>query len=1100
MRKFTLFFVFLLFVGMQAALAQMEVKGTVTDAKDGTPLPGVSIVVKGTLTGTVTDINGKYKLTVPEGYNDLIYSFVGMLTHEEKINGRASIDVTLSEDVVGLNEVVVTALGVTREKKSLGYATQEVTGTEANTVKGTNFINNLSGKVSGVQIKGTGNIGGSTNVIIRGASSITQNNQALFIVDGVPINNDNTNNAGQISGRNGYDYGNAAADINPNDIESMNVLKGAAATALYGQRAANGVVIITTKKGVKTMNKTKSYGVTISSNVTTGFVDKSTFPKYQQNYGGGYGSEYYSDTTLANGQHYMGFEYLYDVNGDETLDWTVPTYEDASMGMKFDPNILVYQWDSYYPASSNYQKATPWVNHGNAESFFENSLSTTNSVEVVGGAEATAYRLSYTNQYAKGIMPNSKIQKNSFMLSGSHDIISNLTVSASANYVNTAGLGRNSTGYSDNIMSSFRQWMQTNVDYQQQKALYEKTGQNISWNPNSPFDLATPAYWDNPYFLRYRNYEEDSRGRLIGYAQLDWKITGFLSFMGRASIDTYNELQEERKAMGSTSGEFGVNRPDVISGYSRFQRKYTETNYDFILKFYKSLGEDFSLNALIGTNIRRDRVDQVYSSTDGGLIVPDLYSLGNSRNPMQAPEELLSEIGVNGMFAQASLGFKDQLFLDATIRRDQSSTLPLDNNVYWYPSVSGSWLFSQLTDVSWLQLGKVRLGWAQVGNDAPYGATKDTYPYSGNFAGTSMFTLPSNKANDKLKPEISSSLEAGLEMTFFNKRLGFDLAFYKNNTVNQIMPVAVSYATGYSGKYVNAGEVQNKGVELQLFATPVQSGDFKWDIMLNFAKNKNEIVKLDSGLSNLRINTGNLQGGVTINARVGEPYGAIQGTDYVYQDGQRVVKSNGYYLKSSTSDIIIGNIQPDFTMGLNNKFSYKSWALSFLLDWQQGGDIFSLDMYYGMATGLYEETDFINDLGNPVRNSLAEGGGLINAGVVNTGTTDNPVWVQNTKRVNGNNYNAFGYSQHPNSEFIYDASYIKLREVVLTYSLPAKVIANTPLRGVSFSLVGSNLWIIMKNLPHADPEASQSSGNVQGWQSGVMPSTRNVGFTVNLQF
>jgi TonB-linked SusC/RagA family outer membrane protein len=648
-------------------LAQMEVKGTVTDAKDGTPLPGVSIVVKGTLTGTVTDINGKYSLTVPAGYNELIYSFVGMLTREEKINGRAIVDVTLSADVVGLNEVVVTALGLSREKKSLGYATQEVTGNDVSTVKGQSFINNLQGKVSGVQIKGTGNIGGSTNVIIRGSSSITQNNQALFVVDGVPIDNSNTNNAGQISGRNGYDYGNAASDINPNDIESINVLKGAAATALYGQRAANGVVIITTKKGVRTMTKTKTLGVSISSNVTTGFVDKSTFPKYQHNYGGGYGAAYYSDTTLANGQNYPGFEYLYDVNGDGVVDWTVPTYEDASMGQKFDSKILVYQWDSYYPASDNYHKATPWVNHGNAESFFENSLSTTNSVEVVGGAEATSYRLSYTNQYAKGIMPNSKIQKNSFMLSGSHDIIKNLTVSASANYVNTSGLGRNSTGYSDNILSSFRQWMETNVDYQEQKALYEKTGQNISWNPNSPYDLAIPAYWDNPYFLRYQNYETDGRDRLIGYAQLDYKITGYLSFMGRASIDTYNELQEERKAIGSTSGEFGVNRPDITSGYSRFQRKYTETNWDFMLKFNKSLGEAFSLNALIGTNIRRDKVDQVFSSTDGGLIVPDLYALSNSMNSMQPPAELASETGVNGMFAQVSVGFKDQLFLDGTI-------------------------------------------------------------------------------------------------------------------------------------------------------------------------------------------------------------------------------------------------------------------------------------------------------------------------------------------------------------------------------------------------------------------------------------------------
>jgi hypothetical protein len=465
---------------------------------------------------------------------------------------------------------------------------------------------------------------------------------------------------------------------------------------------------------------------------------------------------------------------------------------------------------------------------------------------------------------------------------------------------------------------------------------------------------------------------------------------------------------------------------------------------------------------------------------------------------MQAPQELLTEIGVNGVFAQVSLGFMDMLFIDGTIRRDQSSTLPLNKNVYWYPSVTASWLFSQLIKSDWLDFGKLRLGFAQVGNDAPWGSTIDTYTYTGNFGGTAMFSVPNNKANDNLKPEISSSLEAGLEMKFFKSRLGFDLAFYKNNTVNQIMPVAVSFATGYSGKYVNAGEVQNKGVELQLFGTPVQSGDFKWDIMLNWSKNKNEVVKLDSGLLNLQIAT--LQGGVTINARVGEAYGTIQGTDFVYQDGKRVVKSNGYYLRTTTSDNVLGDINPDFIAGLNNRFSYKNWALSFLIDWQKGGDVFSLDMFYGMATGLYPETDFINDLGNPVRNSLADGGGMILDGVVNTGTAEAPVWEANTKRVAGDDYRPLGYATQPNKAFVYDASYVKLREVVLTYSLPDKVLSKTAIKGLSFSLVGSNLWIIMKNLPYADPESSQSSGNVQGWQSGVMPSTRNIGLTVNLQF
>ena len=313
----------------------------------------------------------------------------------------------------------------------------------------------------------------------------------------------------QIRGRAGYDYGNAASDINPNDIESMTVLKGAAATALYGSRAANGAIIITTKKGTQTMAKKKVLGVSISSNVTTGFIDKSTFPKYQTNYGGGYGSDYYSDTTLANGQYYPGFEYIYDINGDGVNDWTVATREDASLGQKFDEDIMVYQWNSFYPQSEHYKQATPWKNAENGPiTFFETPWSFTNSVDVTGGSEASSFRLSYTNQEQSGIMPNSHISKNNVLFNGSYDVVKNLKVSASANYINTQGKGRNSTGYSDNIMSSFRQWWQMNVDVQEQKQLYEDYEENITWNPNSPEDLA-PAYWDNHYFLRYQNYETD---------------------------------------------------------------------------------------------------------------------------------------------------------------------------------------------------------------------------------------------------------------------------------------------------------------------------------------------------------------------------------------------------------------------------------------------------------------------------------------------------------------------------------------------------------------------------------------------------------------
>jgi hypothetical protein len=368
-----------------------------------------------------------------------------------------------------------------------------------------------------------------------------------------------------------------------------------------------------------------------------------------------------------------------------------------------------------------------------------------------------------------------------------------------------------------------------------------------------------------------------------------------------------------------------------------------------------------------------------------------------------------------------------------------------------------------------------------------------------------MVSVNPVKNNGELKPERTKSWEAGLEMSLFQNRLGFDVALYKQNTVNQIMPVTVSYATGYSSKYVNAGEIENKGIELRLNGTPLKLGDFRWDITVNWAKNINEVVSLEEGIKNLQI--ASLQGGVTINARVGEPYGTIQGTDYVYEPttGERTVRTNGYYLVSPNSDIILGNINPDWTGGILNAFSFKNITLSALIDIQHGGDIFSLDQWYGQATGLYPESVVTNDLGNPIRNQvytvygnattpmLSSPGGVILDGVLADGSP-------NTQRVEGGDYRLHGYARNPNSKFVYDASYVQLREVVVTYNFPSQLMAKTFISAASLSFVGSNLWIISKNLPYADPESSQSAGNIQGWQSGVLPATRNFGFSLNVKF
>jgi hypothetical protein len=727
---------------------------------------------------------------------------------------------------------------------------------------------------------------------------------------------------------------------------------------------------------------------------------------------------------------------------------------------------------------------------------------------ISGGGEKTTFRLSYTNLNQTGIYENSKMGRNNFLLSGSHKLTERLSISASANYIDTKVKGRNGTGYGENIMMAFRQWWQMNVDIQEQRDIYMNTKKNYTWNPVDENDL-TPIYWDNPYWHIYQNYPTDERSRLIGYAQADYMLTSWLSLMGRVSVDTYKYLQEERKAVGSVPGELGVDRPDVTSGYSRYTKSFTEANFDFMAKFNKDLTENINLNGLIGTNIRRLTDDRVFASTNGGLSVPEVYALGVSASPMLPPEENFEEVGVNGFFGSVSLAFRNLVFIDATYRLDQSSTLPSDSRTYTYPSISGSFLFSELVTADWLSYGKLRLNYAEVGNGGQWGYLLDVYKPASPFGSAGIASVDDRKRNPDLREERTKSLEAGLDLNVFMNRLRFDIAAYQTTSVDQIMPVALSYSTGYVDRIYNAGDMRNRGIEMTLAGTPIKTSDFSWDVTLNWTKNVNEVTKLYEDIQNLALNgPEGLQGGVTINARVGEPYGTIQGSDFFYHDnGQRIIKDNGHFKLTPTSDIVIGYVTPDWIAGLNNTLQYKNLSLDFLIDWQQGGDLFSLDLWYGMGTGLYEETVYINDLGNPVRDPLLEildgdenvigydpaSGGLINQGVHEDGTP-------NTVRIPGDDYHASGWTRDPNSRFVYDASYIKLRELVLTYNLPRSLMAKTFISRASVSFIGSNLWIIHKNLPHADPEMGQSSGNVQGWQGGVMPAVRNFGLSLNLQF
>ena len=1022
-----------------------------------------------------------------------------------RLQDRAVIDCTLESDVVGLNEVVVTALGISREKKSLGYATQEVAGDVISTVKSDNFVNSLSGKVSGVVITRNTNFGGSTNIQVRGATSLTGNNQALFVIDGVPISNRNTNTVGQSQDGTGYDYGNAASDINPDDIESINILKGAAATALYGSRAATGVIMITTKKGT---NKQKGIGITINSNYTVGTIDKSTFPKYQNKYGAGYGS-YYDGPG--------GYWYMRDLvpapNGDGVDEQWVVTSEDASYGAPFDPSLMVYQWDAVDPQSPNYQKATPWTAAKNGPiTFFNKAQTYTNTIAVENSFDQGNYRLSYTNFKNTGIVPNSLLKKNNLLMNGSWKVNDRITVSGSANFIQTNGSGRNGTGYNDNIMGSWRQWFQTNVDIKELKDAYFTTKRNVTWNWADPSN-EVPIFWDNPYWIAYENYETDSRSRFIGYMTVNYKLTDWLDIYGRVSTDFYSGLEEERKAVGTVPGRWGLGtgidgstgqQDGVPSGYLRRDFYSREDNYDIMLNINKNLTSDLNLKAVLGTNINRQAFNRTISATNGGLGIPRIYALQNSVNAVPYPKEYVSKIGINGIYGSASLGYKSYLFLDATIRRDHSSTLPVSSAVYYYPSVSGSVIFSEFVKQQWLSFGKVRLNYAQVGSSAGFDQIVDEYNILTPF-NSGMSAVATTKKNPDLKPEKTNSIEAGLEMYFLNRRAGFDLALYKTNTTNQILPLTVSTATGYFYRNINAGEIENKGIELVLSLVPVKTSDFSWDLNFNWSKNINKVLSLYPGVDNLQL--GSFQGGVSINAHVGEPYGIIEGIDYTYLNGQRVVDpANGRYIKTSTSNNNLGKVSPDWKGGILNTITYKNWKLSALVDISKGGHIWSLDMYYGLATGLYPETAGLNDLGNPVRDPIvwaddadhskgyaSNSGGFINPGV-------NPDGNKNTTRISAANYGSFGYLRVPDAAFSYDASYVKLREVSLSYKVPSSVLQKIFIKGIDLSIVGSNLWIISKHLPYADPESGLGAGNLLGFSTGSLPTTKDVGFNIKLTF
>ncbi len=912
----------------------------------------------------------------------------------------------------------------------------------------------------------------------------------------MPINNGTANSTGR---QTTYDYGNFLSDMNQEDIESINVLKGAAASSLYGERALNGVIVITTKKGKSQDNR---WGITLSTEVNVGTVDKKTFPKYQSRYGAGYGpfGDYDANpyfNTGPDGKPMVGF-------GD-----------DASWGAEFNPNLLVWQWSAFDPTSPNYGKATPWVaaKHGPID-FFNTAMTYTNSVTLEKGNNDANFFLNYTNYQTEGIVPNSSIKKNTLSTKANYKFNDHLTATVYATLNNQGTIGRTPTGYNSGQMSAFRQWWQTNVDLYEQRDTYFRTKRNISWNSGDP--SKAPLYWSNPYYQAYENYQSDDRTRFFGWASLDFKVNKNITITGRLSHDTYNMLVENRLKQGTTSETFGNSGATTSSGYEKTNMVRSETNFDLLGQYKYNLSDDFVLSGVVGGNVRRNYFTSTYNSTEPGskkdpsvgafigLTIPGLFSLANSAGAVRPAVEVEQKSVTAGAFAQASLSYKDTYFVDGSYRVDKNSNLLKGNNVYGYGSISGAIILSQLIKQDWLSFAKLRGNYAVVGGSTGNYNLFNTYTSRPLLNDTPLYNATTTAKERELKPEKSKEIEVGLEANFFKNRLGFDIAAYSTRTFNQIIPTSISSSTGYFNSYINAGQINNKGIEVTLNATPFKTKDFSWDISINWAKNQNKVVDLIDGVDNIQL-LGRIYStlGASIQAYKGRPFGELFGTTWALDpNGNRIVDeivSNGQtyyrYRKTDAVNNPIGNITPDWTGGIRNQFRYKDLSFGFLIDIQKGGQVYSYDMAAGLETGLYAETavgDY-RTANRPV------------SGVLETKDSNGKIVykpVSGVQYVDGSSTTApDGNTLNPDSAFLYDASYVKLREANITYRLPKSLIKNTFINEASIALVGRNLWIIHKNLPYADPESGLSGGlNSRGISHASLPTTREIGVNITFKF
>ncbi len=1012
---------------------RFTVSGKVTDSSTGEALPGVNIIVKNTSTGTATNADGQYVLNVSSSTDTLVFSFIGYFEQTVPVNGQSVINVKLQSKTLSGQELVVTAFGVQKQSRSLGYAVTQVSSEDLSTVKQTNVVNSLAGRVPGLVItQSTGGPGSGTRIVIRGNNSLTGNNQPLYVVDGIPVDNSGFGSAAG-SGTGEYarsDYGTGISDINPDDIASVSVLKGPNAAALYGSRASNGVIIITTKKG----RPNQGLGVTYSSNFT--MENPLVLPKFQNQYG--QGSEGNTYTDLANLKN-NGGSWGAPMDGSQQLSWTGKT--------------------APYVAQPN-----------NVKDFFRTGGTMINTIALDGGTDKATVRLSYTNTQYNSIIPNSNLSKQNFDLRATANLTNKLSMDSKVTYFYQKTKNRVDQG-TEGIMAYL---------YPVPRNLVIGDLKNYQ----NPADLSVNTWSSsggNPYWIVDHDIDQDYRNRVLGFLKVNYEFTPYLSAFVRVGTDQVSQKIETVNQPGHWFWQTGR--------FNYGTTKTGETNADFLFTFNKALTSMFHANVLAGGNYRLSTYEaQSVYGENFKIPTKPIVAGANIVTPSYTPTQMKR---VTSLYGSAEFSYNEMVYLDLTARNDWSSTLPKNNWSYFYPSASLSFLANDIVDPnhSILDFWKLRGSWARVGNDTdPYQLTNafDLTSTSGSYLGLPILTRPSILYNLNLKPEQITSTEVGTEVRLLRNRLHADVSLYRIITNNLIMNVPVSQSTGYSQFHTNVGQISNKGIEISMGGMPIVTSEFNWDLTVNFAHNQNKLDYLIKGLDNFIFTTTN-SGTVTVQATAGGGYGDIMGTTWLRSpDGQIVVDANGRPL--ATSDKVwLGNYQPNWTGGLFNTFSYKNLNLRVLIDARFGGQ-------------LYSGTDAALDgAGVSTRSLQYRKDGIVVQGVVNAGTAEAPNYVPNTKKITAEQY--WGAYSGIASNYVFDQTNIRMREVSLTYSLPQRILRTTPLRNVTIGLVGRNLFFFYKKMDNFDPESSFSTSNfAQGVLYYNLPTTRQIGLDINVKF